>query len=186
MVDLSDSLRCFGRISIGWIALLGHCHKGHWGDRNLNQHIQAFVSTNSDRDERNPSAMIWMSCDAVAKWIYQTLRHGQETGEVARFLQQGQDGQLFLMSHSQALQLVSHRLLSQAVYPVLHWLLQETIEPVLSEWWFGVYRATALAYRHVRTALDDSHGNSRPCLDSISRFGARHSCVVLQIDVESP
>ena len=126
--------------------------QGHYGNRQLNRLVEAFAV--HDRGVgRNPSAMVWMVRDAVANWIYQTLRHGQDTGEPARFLQQGRGGRWMLQSHTQSLEFVSHRLVSRAMYPVLHRLLRETMEPLLSEWRFGVYRTTAMAHRHAVPTL---------------------------------
>ena len=126
--------------------------QGHYGNRQLNRLVEAFVV--HDRGvQHNPSAMVWMARDAVANWMYQTLRHGQDTGEPARFLQQGRGGRWMLQSHTQSLEFVSHRLVSRAVYPILHRLMRETMEPLLSEWRFGIYRTTALAYRHAVPTL---------------------------------
>ena len=127
--------------------------QGHYGNRQLNRHVQAFVANRGSVEQKNPSAMVWMARDAVAHWIYQTLRHGQDTGEPARFLQQGRGGRWMLQSHTQALEFLSHRLVSRAVYPILHRLMRETMEPLLSEWRFGIYRTTALAYRHAVPTL---------------------------------
>ena len=118
-------------------------YKGHHGNAQLQQMIKQFESPHG-------KALVLMAKDQLVEWLLvQCLWHENQ----ARFLEQGQDGKWFLMSHVEAKTVLEHRLLSQVLYPVLHRLTRDTLEPLVSEWRFGIYQTTAMAHGHAVPVL---------------------------------